>query len=100
MAGSNHLRRIDFCNVGRSGAKRASGKGREKKALEAISARRGEPRDEPARKHHPILRVARGRAPSALRRSTDAPAPPFAPRLPDHQAGAQRKLIPSDHGLL
>ena len=87
VTGLNGLRRSDFCIAGRSGAKRVSGN-------------TGEPCDEPTGKKRPALRVARGRAPGSLRRSSDVPASTFAPRLPDRRAGAQRKLIQSGHNLL
>src|SRR5687768_16055567 len=53
-----------------------------------------EPFDEPTTQKRPALRVACGRAPASLRRSTDVPASLFAARLADRLARTQRRLFP------
>src|SRR5688572_22594813 len=50
-----------------------------------------EPFDEPTTQKRPALRVACGRTPASLRRSTDVTASLFAARLADRLARTQRR---------
>src|SRR5687767_8864126 len=59
-----------------------------------------EPFDEPTTQKRPALRVACGRAPASLRRSSDVPASPFAARLADRLARTQRRLLPYGRNML
>src|SRR5687767_12589696 len=59
-----------------------------------------EPFDEPTTQKRPALRVACGRAPASLRRSSDVPASPFAARLADRLARTQRRLFPYERNML
>ncbi|MGA7710333.1 MAG: hypothetical protein WCA81_00405 [Rhizomicrobium sp.] len=60
---------------------------------EARSGTTGEPFDEPTTQNPTALRVSRWQASAALRRSTDVPASPFAPRLAAYAAAQLRSAL-------
>jgi hypothetical protein len=58
-----------------------------------VAGTTGKPFDEPATQNPAALRVSRWRAPASLRRSTDVPASPFAPRLAAYAAAQLRSAL-------
>jgi hypothetical protein len=71
-----------------------------RRRAKVVAGTTGEPFDEPTTQKRPALRVASGRAPASLRRSTDVPASLFAARLADRLAGTQRRLFPYEKDVL
>src|SRR5688572_31051759 len=65
-----------------------------------VAGTTGEPFDEPTTQKRPALRVAWGRAPASLRRSTDVTASLFAARLADRLARTQRRLFLYERNML
>src|SRR5687768_11148489 len=73
----------------------AAGEGRSR-----VAGTTREPFDEPTTQKRAALRVACGRAPASLRRSTDVNASLFAARLADRLARTQRRLFPFGRNML
>ncbi|MGA7712786.1 MAG: hypothetical protein WCA81_12845, partial [Rhizomicrobium sp.] len=61
--------------------------------VKRVAGTTGEPFDEPTAQNSTALRVSRWRAPAVLRRSTDVPASPFAPRLAAYAAAQLRSAL-------